>query len=390
MLGLGVELHGGLLDIGSFFGQVDGLGLVHHLGEVQLGGGGHGLATRRNTVQRMTAQAAIPAVYLVGVEVGPQGLAAVFQLPGQGRVEHVQRRGWRAVADTAFHATDPERVAWVFQGAIGVAVGIGAVDQRQRTDGFAHRRLVGVVVIAFVLVFAIIVVGGDQLLRQFGYHHHLAWHRRHGFARQRHDGRDRRTGNDFAIRQCPGASSRLAAAQGKRGAVETILALPAHFQPGAFFEHIVHPPHGPHALGEVRVEVAVVDGIARHAVAVARTTVGNLVGVADTRADALGVDVVGVVVVGVEQPLVAMQVEDVLLMAIVGVAELGEIANVAVVHVGRLGRVQRHTGLYPHGAGGRRLAWANVLQADVGRHVHQGTDIAHSVCAEEELFVGAR
>ncbi|MNP40688.1 hypothetical protein D3C76_1343430 [compost metagenome] len=131
MLGLGVELHGGLLDIGSFFGQVDGLGLVHHLGKVQLGGGGHGLATGRYTVQRMTAQAAIPAVYLVGVEVGPQGLAAVFQLPGQGRVEHVQWRGWRAVTDTAFHATDPERVAWVFQGAIGVAVGISAVDQRQ-------------------------------------------------------------------------------------------------------------------------------------------------------------------------------------------------------------------------------------------------------------------
>ncbi|MNJ78908.1 hypothetical protein D3C77_767780 [compost metagenome] len=53
-------------------------------------------------------------------------------------------------------------------------------------------------------------------------------------------------------------------------------------------------------MGEVRVEMAVVDGIARYAVTVARAAVSDLVGVPDARADALGVHIVGVVVVGVE------------------------------------------------------------------------------------------
>ncbi|MNO79846.1 hypothetical protein D3C76_710300 [compost metagenome] len=116
----------------------------------------------------------------------------------------------------------------------------------------------------------------------------------------------------------------------------TVVALLRDFELGAFFEHVVHPPHGPHALGEVRVEVAVVDGIARHAVAVARTAVGDFIGVADPRSDTLGIDVVGVVVVGVEQPLMPVQVEDVLFMAVVGVAELDEVTDIAVADVGRL------------------------------------------------------
>ncbi len=172
--------------------------------------------------------------------------------------------------------------------------------------------------------------------------------------------------------------------------MEAILALPAHFKTGAFLEHVMHPPHGPHALGEVRVEVAMVDGIARHPVAVARTAVGDFVGVADPRANALGIDVVGIVVIGVEQPLVAMQVEDVLFMAVVGVAELGEVTDVAVVHVGRFRREQGHAGLDPDGAGRWYLARTDVLQADVGRHVHQRTDITDRVRTEEELLIGAR
>lgn len=79
----------------------------------------------------------------------------------------------------------------------------------------------------------------------------------------------------------------------------TIGALLRDFQPGAFFEHIVHPPHRPHALGEVRVEVAVIDRIAGHPIAVAGAAVGDFVGIAGAWADALGIDVIGVVVVGV-------------------------------------------------------------------------------------------
>ncbi|MNG77677.1 hypothetical protein D3C79_362330 [compost metagenome] len=54
VLGLGVELHGRLLDIGALFRQVDRLGFVHHLGEVQLGGGGHRFATGSLAVQGVT------------------------------------------------------------------------------------------------------------------------------------------------------------------------------------------------------------------------------------------------------------------------------------------------------------------------------------------------
>ncbi|MNH29725.1 hypothetical protein D3C79_899750 [compost metagenome] len=60
-----------------------------------------------------------------------------------------------------------------------------------------------------------------------------------------------------------------------------------------------------------------------------------------------------------------------------------------MVDVGRFRRVQGHAGLDAHGIGRRGLAWADVLQADVGRHVHQCADIAHGVGAEEELLVGA-
>jgi len=55
-----------------------------------------------------------------------------------------------------------------------------------------------VVVIALLIV-VIIVIGSDQRFGEFGYHHHFSRHRCHGFARQRHDGRDRRAGDDLAI-----------------------------------------------------------------------------------------------------------------------------------------------------------------------------------------------
>jgi hypothetical protein len=65
----------------------------------------------------------------------------------------------------------------------------------------------------------------------------------------------------------------------------------------------------------VRIEVAVEDRVAGGLVAVARAAEVDLVGVADARSYPLSVEVVGVVVGGVEQPLVVVQVEDVLLLA---------------------------------------------------------------------------
>ncbi|MNZ67462.1 hypothetical protein D3C78_857130 [compost metagenome] len=139
----------------------------------------------------------------------------------------------------------------------------------------------------------------------------------------------------------------------------------------------------------MRVEVAVVDGVAGGAVAVAGAAVGDLVGVAGARAYALGVHVVGVVVIGVEQPLVAVQVEHVLLVAVMGIADAHRIADVAVGDVGRLGREQGHAGLDPGAAFRRHLAGEDALQADVGRHIHLHGDVAHGMGAEEELLVGA-
>ncbi|MNR10012.1 hypothetical protein D3C85_1262400 [compost metagenome] len=133
-----------------------------------------------------------------------------------------------------------------------------------------------------------------------------------------------------------------------------------------------------------------VDRIAGYPVAVARTAVGDFIGVARTRTDALGIHIVGVIVIGVEQPLVAVQVEDVLLVAVVAVAELDEVPDIAVVDVRRLGRVQRHRRLDPDRVGRWHLPRRQAFQADVGRHVHQHGDVADGMGTEEELFISAR
>ncbi len=113
-------------------------------------------------------------------------------------------------------------------------------------------------------------------------------------------------------------------------------------QQAAGFERVLDADVVPHALRKVRVEVAVEDRVARGLVAVADAAVVYLVGVARARHDFLGVQVVGVVVVRVEQPLVVVQVEDVLLERTdVDVADLDEVTGVGVVHVGRVFLVQR-------------------------------------------------
>ncbi len=110
---------------------------------------------------------------------------------------------------------------------------------------------------------------------------------------------------------------------------------------GTHLGGVMDTPHVPHPLSKVGIEVAVKDRITGGLVPVTRTAEVDLVGVARTRADALGVEVVRVVVVGVEQPLVVVQVEDVLLLTRVDIPELDEIPSVAVVHIGRIFREQR-------------------------------------------------
>src|SRR5690606_17904624 len=226
--------------------------------------------------------------------IGPERVAGILQGLGLVAIEHVQRRGAGALANGVFDPADPEREAGVLQGAIGVSVGFAAIHQGHRAHGHAFGFVSGIVV---VFVFAVVV--GHQGFAVLGHHAHLARHGRHGLARQRDDGGNWRAGDDLAIRQGTGAGCRQAAAQLEGLLVEAVFALFRYGQAGAFLEHVMDAPHAPHALGEVRVEVAVVDGIARGAVAVAGAAVGDFVGIARTRPYALGVDVVGVVVIGV-------------------------------------------------------------------------------------------
>ncbi|MNP93237.1 hypothetical protein D3C85_57580 [compost metagenome] len=386
-----VESHRGLFDFGAFFRQVNRFGAGDFLGEIQRSSHGVGFATRRDAVKCMPLQTAIPTTGLRRVEVGPQRFAAGFERLRGGGVEHVQWRSWWPLADRAFHAADPEWIARVFQAAVGIAVGFAAIDQRQRANGLTAGVAAMVLAVVIALFFVIVVIiAGNQGFTDFRHHHDFARHRCHGFAGQRHDGRNRRTGDYFTIGQGPCTRRRFAAAQGKRFAVIAIGALLRNIESSALFEDIVHPPHGPHALSEVWIEMAVIDRIAGHAVAVARTTVGDFIGVTGAWANALRVDVVGVVVVGVEQPLMAVQVEDVLLMAIVGIAEFDEVTDVAVVDVRRLRRIQGHGGFHADLIGARYLAGGDVLKPGVGRHIHQHRHIADGVRAEKEFFIGAR
>ena len=383
-----VEGHRRLLDFGAFLRQINRLGAGDFLGEIQRGGHGVRLATGSHAVERMALQTAIPAARLRRVEVGPQRFAAGLECLCGGGVEHVQRwSGW-ALADRTFHAANPEWVARVFQCAVSVAVGFAAIHQRQRTDGWPSRvdALMFTIVIG---LFFVTVVAGNQGFADFRHHHHFAGHRRHGFAGQRHNGRDRRAGNDFTVRQGACTRCRFAAAQGERFAVIAVFTLLRNFQASAFFEDVVHAPHGPHALGKMRVEVAVIDRITGYPIAIARTAVGDFIGVTGARADALGVDVIGVVVIGIEQPLMAMQVEDVLFVTVMGVAEFDEVTDVAVVDVGRFGRIQRHGCLDANLIGARDLPRRDVLKPGVGRYVDQHRHVTDGVRAEEEFFVGA-
>ncbi|MNG81394.1 hypothetical protein D3C79_400440 [compost metagenome] len=377
-----MEGHGRLFDLGALLGEIHRFGALQALAHVQQGGGHLRLAARRPAIQAMPRQAAIPTTGLGRIQRRPQRLAAALQGRGRLRIEHVQRRRRWPLADGAFNAADPERVAGIFQAAIGVAVGFTAIDQGQRADDFLRsRRLRGVTrLLAF----------GQRSATHFGNHHHLARHRRQGLARQGYDRRNGRAGDDLAIGQSPRARGRQATAQGKRLSVEIVVARLAYRQPRALFEDIMDAPHGPHALGEMRVEMAVIDRIADHPIAVAGPTMGDLVGVTGAWAYALCIHVVGVVIVGVEQPLVTMQMENMLLVTHADIANLHRIAQVAVGNVGRLGRIQRHAGLDTDTLGGRFLARRQQLEPYVGRHVHLHRDIAGGVRAEEEFFIGAR
>ena len=407
-----VEDHGGALDVGATLGVEHRLGLGHDLGQVDrahdTGDGGRGLAAGGDAVQRMARQTAVHLGVVTGQvdEVGLhrgrvalEGLLAghrVDQGKRLGLGDHVQRRRRRTLADDAFFAGgaifagdagDPERVAGVH--VIGGAeYAVRALDGRVVELGLAGRT------------------AGGGAIAVNGHHGHASGgHRGQALAGQRHDGGDGGAHRDFTVGQRARAGGGGAVLERERYAVEAVA---GDRQLGAGLERVMDAPHVPHALREVRVEVAVIDGVASRLVAVAGSAVGDLVGVAHAGADALGVEVVRVVVVRVVQPLVVVQVEDVLLEAVVGVAELDEVADVAVVDIRRVTRVVGLGGLGAHGGDELRLGRGqrrrtvlqkqqdiqhvlrrDGLQAGVGREVHQVGHFAHREVGEEEFLVGA-
>ena len=102
----------------------------------------------------------------------------------------------------------------------------------------------------------------------------------------------------------------------------------------AFFEDIVRAPHFPHALREVRVEVAVEDRVARGLVAVARAAVRDLGSKRVARSHCLAIEIARVVAVRRIQPLVRVQVVDVVLFrTCMDHPHLHVVVEIAVVNV---------------------------------------------------------
>jgi hypothetical protein len=77
------------------------------------------------------------------------------------------------------------------------------------------------------------------------------------------------------------------------------------------FKRVVRAPHGPHARGEVRIEVAVKDRIADDFVAVAAAVESHLQRVTRARADHLAIEIGAFVAVRRLQPLVRVLVMNV-------------------------------------------------------------------------------
>ena len=154
----------------------------------------------------------------------------------------------------------------------------------------------------------------------------------------------------------------------------------------------------------MRVEVAVENRVARGPVTVTGTAVHELIGMARTRHDFLGVEVVRIVVVRVEQPLLVVQVENMLFeRAGMRVANLRVVADVGGVHVGRVFLVERvvaldrtvrqvriaPAGVLRHRACRRDVRRVAALDTRVGGRVDEQCRIADRRGRQEEFFVSA-
>ncbi|CAM3226822.1 hypothetical protein PAAM106076_12335 [Paracoccus aminovorans] len=214
--------------------------------------------------------------------------------------------------------------------------------------------------------------------------------RRQRLARQRQQCRDRRAraldhpGRGRIVGAQPAAAFRIDAAQPLelrflgRADVDRQpgLGLAVRQLAGAVLEHVVHPPQRPHALGEMRVEVAVEDGVANRAVAVARpadipvalsvpaAAVIDVVGEALTRPHGLAVQIAAAPRIVAGEPLMGMQVKDMRLFRPgVEVPEHHRVVQIGVVHVRRVVREPFQQGRVAIGPGGQEELLIKALGA---------------------------
>ena len=116
--------------------------------------------------------------------------------------------------------------------------------------------------------------------------------------------------------------------------------------------------------------MTVEDRVACGFVAVTAAVVGDLVGVGTARAERLRIEVVGIVVIGGEQPLVGMQVKEVVFGADMGITDLDMIVQVAVEDVGWIVGIE----------GFGRLDSRDQLAAGIsgiGRHIDDHRRVSH-------------
>ncbi len=138
----------------------------------------------------------------------------------------------------------------------------------------------------------------------------------------------------------------------------------------------------------MRVEVAMEDGVAHRQVLVAAAVVDRLQGEGRAGSDRLAVQVVAARGVGRVQPLVGVQVMDVMqVRAAVQDAELGVVLEVAVVDVRGIVRVERLGRRLVVGAGVVRVAGGRHRAAPGRRAVDDHRRVAVRPRGQEELLV---
>src|SRR5262249_13656053 len=166
---------------------------------------------------------------------------------------------------------------------------------------------------------------------------------RHRQGWQWNDSWNRSSRLDFSIGKGAGA--------GRRDSVGTAEKLCAGFK------DVMHPPHGPHALSKVGIEMAMEDGISNRLVPVAAAVVIDLQRVGHARTDHLAIEIASILVVGCMQPLVGMLVMDVSQECTrMQNTELNMIVQITVVDVGRIIGIENDFSL----GSPQRRAWSSA------------------------------